>query len=293
MFLLFFFASFLSFCIDFSPNFPRCTQFVEFVIFHLIWFSTWFCIMSSFRFQCTTCTFDISMEMISFRLVCHKCKQDNDTQRMQEVPNFHFLFILAALLRWWHLQNDMLCVCLWVSANKFRMWIRVLLHFCLLAFQNFRLHLMAQDDFVVQWWDSLIWKYFRIGTDGSTITHTRWLLVMVGCHGDDFVTRSNRIDVFAFCVCKCKMLRTNICVWNFRNCGYCYGCLVLILLDLKDIRWSSKQTSAIVIRPNEKSTQNPNNAAIILWYALVRSHFIIILCHNVVHVCVRRCSVCL
>lgn len=35
-----------------------------------------------------------------------------------------------------------------------------------------------------------------------------------------------------------KLLKINIFVGDFGIVGYCYGCLVLILLNLEDIRWS-------------------------------------------------------
>lgn len=89
----------LSIFLPFFAYFHMHTQLV-FVIFHLIWFSTWFCIMSWFILASRYAfTFGISIVHISFaHWVCHKCKQDNDTHRTQEVLDFYSLFLFHHLL---------------------------------------------------------------------------------------------------------------------------------------------------------------------------------------------------
>lgn len=273
MFLPIFVASFSTFCIDFSPQFssmhPVCrvryfsSHLIFYLILHYVMIHSGCNVLAHSAFRWKWFRFG------SYVINANKTMIHSDGK---EFRVFVFLLLSGSSLemmtssKWYAL-----CVCERVSASEFRMWNQSFIAFLFAGISKFRLHLMAQDDFAVQWWDSLIWKYFRIECDGSTITHTYWRW------RDGWLPWWRRwhsiASVRLLCLLSVKCWEQTISSENFQNCGYCYGCLVLILLDLRDIRWSSKQTSAIVMRPNEKSTQNPNNAAIILWYALVRSQF--------------------
>lgn len=79
-----------------------------------------------------------------------------------------------------------------------------------------------------------VWKYFQyfpIESNGST----QWpYLSGTRCYSGGYIGWNFQVNLQ-------KQLHFR---WRFRNCGYCYGCLVFIYSDLGDICWSSKQTSA-------------------------------------------------